>query len=146
MMKLLRGFRCAADGNIAVEFALVVPILMILALGTFDGARIFLAQLHLINAAQAGAQYGMRDMLTASDSEGMVRTALADAADMPIEVRARQFCACAIEVACGSYCTPDQVAPYYVEVSTIADVRLLFGFPGLENPVRLAGSRVVRVN
>src|SRR3546814_4458139 len=73
MMKLLRGFRCAADGNIAVEFALVVPILIVLALGTFDGARIFLAQLHLINAAQAGAQFGMRDMLTASDSEGMVR-------------------------------------------------------------------------
>src|SRR3546814_14060556 len=69
----------------------------------------------------AGAQFGMRDMLTASDSEGMVRAALADAADMPIEVTARQFCACATEVACGSYCTPDQVAPYYVAVSTIAD-------------------------
>lgn len=146
MITLLRRFRIAAEGNLAVEFALVVPILMAIALGTFDGARLFLAQLHLISAAQAGAQYGMRDMLTASDSEGMIRAARADAGDMPIEVAARQFCACAAEVACGSSCAPGEFAPYYVEVSTVADIRLLFGFPGFENPLRVEGNRIVRVN
>lgn len=146
MIALLRRFRRAAEGNLAVEFALVVPILMAIALGTFDGARLFLAQLHLVSAAQAGAQYGMRDVMTASDSEGMVRAALADAGDMPIDVAARQFCACTIEVACGTPCSPGQLASYYVEVSTVADVRLLFGFPGFDNPMRVSGNRIVRVN
>lgn len=146
MLMQFRRFAAAAEGNLAVEFALVVPILMAVALGTFDGARLFLAQLHVISAAQAGAQYGRRDMLTASDSEGMIRAARADAGDMPMDVAARQFCACTIEVACGSSCAPGEFAPHYVEVSTVADVRLLFGFPGFGNPMRIEGSRVVRVN
>jgi len=44
-------------GQTLVEFALILPVFLLLTLGVVDGARIFTAYISITNAARAGALY-----------------------------------------------------------------------------------------
>ena len=55
MMKRMRGQR--DRGAAAVEFALVLPLLLLLVLGIFEFGRVFNIQISLSNAAREGARH-----------------------------------------------------------------------------------------
>jgi Flp pilus assembly protein TadG len=57
--------RQADDGAAAVEFALILPILLLLILGMFEFGRIFNAQIQVSNAAREAARVmAIRDNVT----------------------------------------------------------------------------------
>jgi Flp pilus assembly protein TadG len=70
-------------GQGIVEFALLLPILLLLIVGVFDLGRAFHALITITNAAREGARYGT---LHASDEDGMVQAAVNEAAGSGIDI------------------------------------------------------------
>ena len=146
MLKQMRRFWRRPNGNVAVEFGFLVPLLAIMALGAFDFGRYGLGLLRVSSAARAGVQYGTLDHSTANDIANMIQYARDDAVDTADEltVAARQFCRCpsGAEVACSAPCPDGAYPPLYVEVTVSDTLDLLFAYPGLPSAVTLAaGSR-----
>ncbi len=61
-------------GSALVELAVILPILMLLFVGTIDFGRIFYRSMAVAQAARAGAEYGAYNMAQSTDVAGM-RTA-----------------------------------------------------------------------
>lgn len=148
--RALSRWRRAAAGNVAVEFGFIIPILVMLALGTFDFGRLGLEKIAVTSAARAGAQYGMQDFVTAADSPGMIQAALNDAGvtlnEMNVTPRpAYCYCASDGEVACTAPCSDSSYPMMYVEVTASEDVHLLFSYPGLNQTQTVTSTSRMRV-
>jgi Flp pilus assembly pilin Flp len=82
-------------GSSMVEFAVVLPLLLVLLVGIVDFGRYMYAGIELGNAARAGVQYGARSALTAVDTAGMESAARSDARDISLSnVAASYLCSC----------------------------------------------------
>ena len=131
-----------ARGAAAVEFLLVVPVLVILFLGILSlslaaGLR---ADLHMV--ARAGAQWAIQTLENAGNSSGIVAAAQAAAGDLavPVDVVATTVCGCldtgtgtftAVDCATGSCPLPDPRPHTYVRVTASAQYPLPWTIPGL---------------
>ena len=65
-------------GTSLLEFALVLPILLLLLLGVIEIGRYAEMSIQVASAARAGAQYGAQNLATAADSPGIQTAALRD--------------------------------------------------------------------
>ena len=150
--RLLRRFVCSQSGVSAVEFALIVPVLVLLMLGAFDFAQGFREKQRLVNAAQAGAQYAAQNRnfvdIPIADVEQRVRDNAADTTNA-LDIAARYYCICPAggpEVACNSICgEPPRTPSRLVEVDVQFDMDLLFGLPGIQDPFPLQTTTVMQV-
>lgn len=61
------------SGQAAVEFALIVPMLLLILLGFFDFGRAFFAYSVVSNAAREGARAGIFTSATDTDISGAVK-------------------------------------------------------------------------
>ncbi len=67
-----------SGGQAIVETALILPVLLIVLIASFDGARALLAGSVIQSAAQAGAQYGALSSSNAADASGIASTVRAE--------------------------------------------------------------------
>ena len=65
-------------GQSLVEFALLLPILLIIVLGVTDFGRLYFAYVSVTNAARNGAHYASASTEKAADLDGIRGAALAD--------------------------------------------------------------------
>src|SRR5688572_25595877 len=147
--RALKFARRSETGSAAVELAIVLPVLALVAIVASDFARIYFTGITVANAARAGAQYGAQDLSTSGNTAGMNQAATDDAADAgAITVSSRSFCRCdAGEVAdctigsCGAY------GEYrlYVEVTASKTVDMVFRYPGLDPSYTLTRTATFRV-
>ncbi len=150
--RLLQRFVCSERGIAAVEFGLIVPVLMLLMLGAFDFAQGFQEKQRLASAAHAGAQYAAQNWdfvdIPIAEIEQRVRDNAADTTNA-LDVATRYYCTCldgGPEVACTSSCgEPPRLSRRLVEVDVQYDLDLLFGFPGIQDPFPLQATTVMRV-
>lgn len=150
--RLLQRFVCSERGVSAVEFALIVPVLVLLMLGAFDFAQGFQEKQRLASAAHAGAQYAAQTRelvdIPIAEIEQRVRDNAADTTNA-LDVAARYYCTCLAggpEVVCTSSCgEPPRPPRRLVEVDVQYDLDLLFGFPGIQDPFPLQATTVMRV-
>jgi Flp pilus assembly protein TadG len=70
-------------GQSMVEFALLLPFLILLIVGTFDLGRAFFSLITITNAAREGARYGT---LHPSDEAGMKAAAATEATNSGIPI------------------------------------------------------------
>ena len=97
------------SGNAAVEFALLVPILLILVVGTVDLGLGFNEKLRLQSALNSGLQHAM---LTQGSDPGTTRTVIEHNSSRPASISVEVICRCqASVVLCQSPC-PKQVKRY----------------------------------
>jgi Flp pilus assembly protein TadG len=92
---IARLFR-SKDGNVAVEFAFVAPILATLLWAGYDFGQVIEEKIRLTNAAVAGVQYAVQNAANAQNASAIqsaVRTAANDAANA-IAVTASLTCSC----------------------------------------------------
>ena len=66
-------------GQSLVEFALIVPILVLLVMGIVEFGRIFMAQQAITNASREGARTGVLPTSSTSDVESTVNTYMTNA-------------------------------------------------------------------
>jgi Flp pilus assembly protein TadG len=77
-----RQLRQPREGAAAVEFAIVLPLLMFLFGIGVDFARAYYAHLIITNAARGGALYGCDNPTKSLDTAGIQAAALRDTADL----------------------------------------------------------------
>lgn len=117
----------AERGAAAVEFALVLPVLLFLLLGIFEFGRIYNVQISLTNAAREGARY-----FAIHHSEA---TAVGDAKDWAVASAPSIPTLTAGEVAVPATCTSG--VPVTVTISH--NVPLLTGYFSFLPPMDLEG-------
>jgi len=73
-----RSFFHTHRGQSLAEFAIVLPVLLILVLGSIDLGRLFFAYISVSNAARIGAQYASASPDASTDVTGIRDAAVAD--------------------------------------------------------------------
>ncbi len=152
-MKRLQGSslkRC--HGVAAVELALLVTVLLLLAFGAADFGRVLYAKIVLQGAANAGAQYGTRLTGAYTDTTGIQAAALADAGGLSgISVSSSSSCFCTGggSVSCTGVCgdsSETNPTPYIVltVTTTYTFIPAVTGLPGLPASTVVRGSASMR--
>lgn len=136
-------------GQSAAEFAIIVPVLLLLLVAIADFGRVFFVSVAVNNAARAGAQYGSQSVITAADSIGMKAAAVKDALNVSNwNTPTASQCTCEVSAVvthcAASYCTNAPSATY-VEVDTSATFHTLLTYPGIPSSTTLSGKAVMQV-
>jgi len=127
--RLLRARWPAQRGSAIVELTLLVPLFLLMLLGTADFARVFYTALSVSQAARAGVQYGAQDIGTLST------------------VTAGSYCQCAdsAKVDCVSGTCPEGSPQIYVIVTAGKIFQTLWHYPGIPHSVALSRTAIMRV-
>ena len=91
----MKARRSSSAGGALVELALVLPVLVLVFVGTIDFGRVFYTSQSLVNAARAGVQYGAHTPARTSDFAGMKSTAEAATNTPGIVATPSRLCQCA---------------------------------------------------
>lgn len=125
-------------GNVVIEFAFLVPVLMLLTLGAIELGRLGTEWTRVKHAANAGTQFGVQDQANAANSQGMIDAARFDADDTANELLfnppPRRYCLCpgeTTEVQCSEKCADDNFSPMYVEVTISRELPALIPYLNL---------------
>jgi Flp pilus assembly protein TadG len=136
----------AQRGNVALETALVAPILITLAVGASDIGLGMRVQAEVSDAAQAGVEYVELHGYTAS----AVQTAVTSATSLSVQASSTNFYACptgtgftpqSSGTTCGSY---GSTAGSYASVTASASYTPLFPIIWGSNPVTFSSTATTR--
>ncbi len=133
-------------GQSLVELALVLPVLLLLMVGTIEIGRFSYYSILVSNAARAGAQYGAQSLTTSADSAG-IQTAAKNDGLATLTVTTTQLCGCSAPglggCPAGGFCANPLV---YVEVTAKGTFASLFSYPGLPPSLTLTSTVKMRVS
>lgn len=147
-------------GSALVEFALMLPLLILLCMATTDFGRLFYHAIAVANAGSTGSHFGAQDTAQATQSTRIENLSVADANDIPgVSASATFFCQCpddpvteadetstvsctlaADETACGGYGFPRVVVRNQVRQT----FRTLGPWPGIPEITPVEGRVFIR--
>lgn len=140
-------------GSALVELAVVLPLLVLLMVGTIDFARVFYTGIELTNAARAGAQFGAYNPAQSGNIAGMQAAATGSVNMTGVTATASRTCQCATSVGtfsaatCTTTCPSGQHLVVTVTMSTSKTFTTVAGsFPGIPNTVSLVRAATLRVH
>ncbi len=122
-------------GQNAVEFALLLPLLMLVVFGVLDLGRVFFAAITIANAARAGARYAAQHP---SDPNGAIAIAQAEAQGQGINLA--DPTTSSVTVSCPQGCASAQP----IQVTVSYSVTLVMGFV-LPSPVQVSNTVEMQV-
>jgi Flp pilus assembly protein TadG len=146
----MHSFAVRAHGGAALELAVVLPVLVILAIGVADYGRVLYTGIAIGNAARAGAAYGSQSSAKSSDVTGITAATRDDAGDNTITVATNTVCRCpgiAGTPSCSTSCPAyaDGVAQLYLTVRATKQVTFLLRYPTLPASITVSDSATFRV-
>ena len=135
------------EGSALIELALLMPIFLLLFMGTVDLGRGFFAAIKVSSAAAAAASYGAQQP---SDITGIQAAAVMGAPEVNnLTSSVSTGCECSdgtsVQPGCASTpanCSTDFVT--YVQVTTYASYTPLFKYPGLPSSYNLQSRAEMR--
>ena len=143
---IARRLRRCESGSSLLEFALVLPVILLLLIGLIDLGRAAYFGVLTSNAARAGAQYGAQSLYTINDTTGMSNAAVADAPGIGLTAVPSKLCT--INGGGLTTCPTSgsvQNVVYYVKVHTTGTFSSLIRYPGIPSPITIGGDSVMRV-
>ena len=139
-------------GGALIEFALTLPLLVMLLIGAAELGRLAYYSIEVSNAARAGVAYGAQNHVTASNFAGMETAAQKDAGNITLSTAtATNSCACSPSYSATSACSTTFSCSgtariiEYVQVKTTATINPIFHYPGVSKTYTLNGQAVMRV-
>lgn len=129
-------------GAAAVEFALLVPVIVAGLTGVANYGLAMYNKMELVSAARAGAQMAIRDR----EDSTSIKQAVVDSTNLNItvaDVTTSESCLCAVDglsATCGVLCPDNEPTQYYMTVTVSQDFTLLL----LGTTINLSGSVKVR--
>ena len=150
---LATAFRVCARGSVAVELALLAPVLAGVLIGIVDIGTYINQKMQLQSAARAGAQYAIQSDGNAEDTAGIFDVvAAASNMDAGFTVTSVAFCGCAdgtettvSTTGCGGTCAGGDSPALSVRVTVSNTFTPIFPYPGLPDSVDLQGQTSLRV-
>jgi len=132
-----------------VELAVVLPVLVLLAIGVMDYGRVYFTSIAVANAARAGAEWGASGSTGAYQDDARIQSfAQLDGAEAaPITITSNHVCKCGgTTVTCaGTTCSGGYGVPIVlVEVTASKTVALLIKYPGLPTSVTITRTATFR--
>ncbi len=121
-------------GQSLAELAVVLPILLVIVLGSIDLGRVFFAYISVTNAARNGARFASADPESPDDLTGIREAALDETGDLLDSSPTNPD----IAVTTGN----DSLGRTYAEVTVTYDFDSIFPWPGLPSSVNV--ERTVR--
>jgi Flp pilus assembly pilin Flp len=130
---MMRRFVADTRGNIAIEFALVMPVFALMIMGLAEYGFITRERSTLDAAARAGLQVVLADPVDTTEAEELAQGMAPDA-----EVDAVVACLCpdGNPTACNTMCA-GQLPLRFVTMFASIEWPLLFPWPGIDNPMIL---------
>jgi Flp pilus assembly protein TadG len=135
-------------GAVAVELAVALVFLFLLAFGIADFGRIFYWGITLDGAARAGVGYGVQNNGKAGETAAIEQAAKNEAADIgEITVSSDRLCKCPDggTLACSLACPNSAVPEVYVQVTVSKTFNTLANYPGIPNEIPLSRTALFRV-
>jgi Flp pilus assembly protein TadG len=139
----------ATSGALAVEFALIAPILLLIMVASVDLGMGLYTRMQVQNAAQAGVEYAIAHGFAATAISSAVTSATSlsgiEAAPAPSE-----FCGCptasgVTTATCGSTCSGGIGAGTYVTVTAQATYTTVVPFPLFPDSYSFTEASTVRI-
>jgi Flp pilus assembly protein TadG len=145
-------------GSVLVELALVMPVLVLLLVGSADFARVFYMSMAVSAAARTGAQFGASSLVNSANTSGMQTRAQAAAqADLgTVSAVASRTCYCfpdapvatfapGAAVACTTTCAAVNThLVVTVSVTTTATFSMLAHYPGIPKTITISRTAEMR--
>lgn len=136
-------------GGVALEAALIAPMLVLFAVGVTDYGLSVQRKMQIQYAAQAGADYAMRNATfnpTAIASAVTGATTISGIAALPVPV---ETCGCPAANAitnatCGSTCADGTAAGVYVTVSAQGTYSTMLSYPGIPSSFTFNATAMTR--
>jgi hypothetical protein len=139
-------------GQSIAEFAIVLPLLLLLLVGTIEIGRFAYYGIEVEGAARAAVQYGAQSLAASKDIVGLEQAAHKDAPDIDnLQVNPTHKCACSDTpgtfLGCPLKSTdcPGGHAVIFVQVDTSADISSIFSYPGISSKFKATGRAIMRV-
>lgn len=129
-----------------LELVVVLPILILIAIGVIEYGRVFYTSVAVANAARAGAEWGARTNVNAGNPAGIAGfTQLDGAQSGPLTIDSiRNVCRCdAGIVSCTSTCV-DGDPRGYVTVGASKVVPFLMKYPGIPASITVSRTATFR--
>lgn len=144
--RLLRRLSADRAGAVAVEMALVLPVLLVVLVTFVDFGFAFHHRTKLEGAARAGAQQALIDYQGTATIQGAALTSLQAPADGGTAVSVSTSCECGGTAAvCTSWCPDGSYPATYVTVRVTRDFTSGIGFLDLQRIFPTDGVARVRV-
>jgi uncharacterized membrane protein len=144
--------RLARDerGIVAIELALLTPILIMLLIGLIDVGRVFHRQMTLDRAVRAAADYAVAIGATSGSLEAVRAAVERVAPDDPSGtrvIRSSMTCLCGAAAAtCGQFCSDGRSPDAFVNVGLEEIVEAIMPYPQVGQSIRVSSTATVRVN
>ena len=136
-------------GGALVELAVVLPILVLIAVGVMDYGRVYYTSVTVANAARAGAEWGAYGRTgSTTDNAKMQSFAQLEGAEAgTLNITSGLLCRCtpggstvSCTTSCGGYGAPQT----YVTVTATKTVNLILRYPGLPPTITISRSATFR--
>lgn len=142
-----RTFLRNTSAGPAVEFAAVLPVLLVMALGLVDAGIAIAQKMRLNDAALQGAHYGLVRNPIAGDLSG-IRTAIGPGEpDAGRNIGVRLFCECSsgTEVVCTTVCPGGVQRHRYLDINLSEVYTTIFHYPVLGSRIPITSHVVTRL-
>jgi Flp pilus assembly protein TadG len=135
-----RRSRLPARGILAVEFALLLPLILLLTLAAADFGRVMHAYLVVSNAARCGAEYGSMHGFTSYTQSSWQSQVLSA---MNAEMSGLQgFSAASFQASCSTATDSDGL--YQISVTASYPFTTIVNWPGVPSQIQLTHQVVMR--
>lgn len=150
MRSIVQRLARSERGVSLVEFAIVLPVMILMFVGLIEVGRYAYYAILAANAARAGVQYGAQNTGTAIDTTGITNAALADGENLSSwTVTTKHLCSVSggALAPCGALngSSPPSNTIYYVQVQVSGTYNPLLNYPGIPKNVPISGSALMRV-
>ena len=151
LKRRLSQFRQSERGGAMVELAVVLPVLILIAIGVMDYGRVYFTSIAVANAARAGAEWGAQGEGGAFATKTAEIQAFAqnDGSEVgTITITSNRVCRCfSTVVTCST--TSDCGGGYggaaeFVEVTATKVVPLLLKYPGIPTSITVSRTAIWR--
>lgn len=145
--KAIRRWRADESAAALLETAVVVPVLVLLAIGVAEYGRVYFTGITVANAAMAGAEFGAQSSGT-DDSTAIKTIARNDAGDQTLVVTSNHSCRCPgseSTVACSSVCAGYGNPQFFVDVTASKSISLFLKSPGIPTTISVSRTATFRV-
>lgn len=149
LLRWCRRLTNSPAGAATIEFALVLPILVVMLLISAHFGRILYTTVTIGHAARAGAQYGAQTSVLVRDTAGIRIAASAEAVNIgAITVASQYYCKCdtgaAVNCVTGS-CLTYGVPQLYLQVTASKTVSWALPWPTTSGSVPVSRTAILRV-
>lgn len=135
------------EGAVAVEFALITPVLLIALIALADFGLMVYQNTQLSEAASAGTRFALQPGNEDDDAgiEAAVLASLPDNLGASVAVTRECRCPTGDAVACDSECSGEVVPGRYVSVVVTCPYSMIFDYPHIGNVDTLRSHAVMRI-